>query len=411
MHRTLALRTSSLATCSATIRRDASGVATSSRRRHSTATATTSPSTSQHKPIPSRGPVDPFVLLAPELAYVRSNLLSLLGSAQPSLTDITSYYFKLSGKQLRPLLVLLFASATNGLGSKFADRLLLPQNTPDGGLRRELDAPLSSPHILNDWNPRMPDYTASFAEPFEIPSRFARYSSPKPPNVTPSTSVQSTSTPTPTPHFPPSTNILPTQIRLAQISEMIHVASLLHDDVIDHASTRRSAPSAPAAFGNKLSILGGDFLLGRTSSALSRLGENEVVELMSTVVANLIEGEVMQLRDVVGNGAEGSSVGTEDVAPSTYSSNSSPALPATTLEVNSPSSQIWTTYLRKSYYKTASLMAKSCRASVVLGGTEMGHVADEELKDVAYAFGRNIGIAFQVSTTPLCLDYFTSTCE
>jgi hexaprenyl-diphosphate synthase len=74
---------------------------------------------------------------------------------------------------------------------------------------------------------------------------------------------------------------------------MIHVASLLHDDVIDASGLRRGEPSAPASFGNKLSILSGDFLLGRASVALSRLGSNEVVELMATTVANLVEGEVI----------------------------------------------------------------------------------------------------------------------
>ena len=157
-------------------------------------------------------------------------------------------------------------------------------------------------------------------------------------------------------------------MRLAQIVEMIHVASLLHDDVIDRSPLRRGHASAPAAFGNKLSVLAGDFLLGRTSAALSRLGENEVVELIASVIANLVEGEILQLNKVVaesealagaktGGGADG-----------------------------------WNIYLRKTYLKTASLMAKGARASVVLGGGRAGELE----KEVAYAYGRNIGIAFQV---------------
>ena len=79
---------------------------------------------------------------------------------------------------------------------------------------------------------------------------------------------------------------------------MIHVASLLHDDVIDKSPLRRGASSAPAAFGNKLSVLGGDFLLGRASAALSRLGDNEVVELIASVITNLVEGEILQMKDI-----------------------------------------------------------------------------------------------------------------
>lgn len=66
------------------------------------------------------------------------------------------------------------------------------------------------------------------------------------------------------------------QLRLAEITEMIHVASLAHDDVIDQAETRRGAPSLNSVHGNKISILAGDFLLGRASLALARLRNTEV---------------------------------------------------------------------------------------------------------------------------------------
>lgn len=367
------------------------------RHTSTTTTTVTRPSRTQPQPTyPSSRPqnsVDPFVLLTPEIKYVKETLLNLLGSSHPSLSEIASYYFGLPGKQLRPLLVLLFASATNGLGSTYSSRLRAPQNAPTGSLRDELDVTLSSPHILNDWNPRMPDYTASFVEPFTMPSLQTSSFTPTSSSFTSSSSPPeplSSHSSAPLSHI--TSNILPTQLRLAQISEMIHVASLLHDDVLDGAATRRSAPSAPSAFGNKLSILGGDFLLGRTSAALSRLGDHEVVELMSTIIANLIEGEIMQMRPAASvrtvHGSEAGAV---------------PSSSAKSLERPSPSEfshEVWTTYIRKSYFKTASLMAKSARASVVLGGaTTRGNPVDEELKDVAYAYGRNIGIAFQVSNS------------
>jgi hexaprenyl-diphosphate synthase len=165
--------------------------------------------------------------------------------------------------------------------------------------------------------------------------------------------------------------VLPTQTRLAQIVEMIHVASLLHDDVLDRADLRRGAPSAPSTFGNKYTILGGDFLLARSSAALSRLGDSEVVELISTVIANLVEGEILQMNKVTQQSAE--------LVGASYVGGDS-----------------WNIYLKKTYLKTASLMAKGARAAVVLGGAREGEV----WKEVAYAYGRNLGIAFQVRRIP-----------
>jgi hexaprenyl-diphosphate synthase len=156
-------------------------------------------------------------------------------------------------------------------------------------------------------------------------------------------------------------------MRLAQIVEMIHVASLLHDDVIDKSPLRRGVASAPAAFGNKLTILGGDFLLGRASAALSRLGESEVVELIASVIANLVEGEILQMKSVHGGDDF------DSILPRVRQDN-------------------WNVYLKKTYLKTASLMAKGARAAVVLGGCKEGEI----WKEVAYAYGRNLGIAFQV---------------
>lgn len=103
-------------------------------------------------------------------------------------------------------------------------------------------------------------------------------------------------------------------------------------------------------------------MLGRASAALSRLGEPEVVELIAGVIANLVEGEILQMRGV----ETGAKVGRGKEA----------------IEV----------YLNKTYLKTASLMAKGARAAVVLGGCQEGEI----WKEVAYAYGRNLGIAFQV---------------
>ena len=86
------------------------------------------------------------------------------------------------------------------------------------------------------------------------------------------------------------------QVRLAEITEMIHAASLLHDDVIDLADTRRGAKAAHRIYGNKVAVLAGDFLLARASVLLSRLGDVKVVELLATVIEEMVQGELMQVR-------------------------------------------------------------------------------------------------------------------
>lgn len=303
---------------------------------------------------------DPFVILAPQINHLRETLLNLLGSSHPSLTEIARYYFLHPSKQLRPLLVLLFSQATNGLGERWHEKQWAAQCEGAGGRAEELDRPLTRPDVLNDWNPSMPDDTASFSSTFSLQPPRPPHHPPQPPPAPLEHAIR-TLTAIPT--------VLPTQMRLAQIVEMIHVASLLHDDVIDKSPLRRGTASAPAAFGNKLSVLAGDFLLGRTSAALSRLGENEVVELIASVIANLVEGEILQLKAVHGEDLGIAGVTTPGVGRHN-----------------------WDLYLQKSYLKTASLMAKGARAAVVLGGCKEGEV----WKEAAYAYGRNLGIAFQV---------------
>ena len=168
--------------------------------------------------------------------------------------------------------------------------------------------------------------------------------------------------------------ILPTQKRLAEITEMIHTASLLHDDVIDVSDVRRAQPSANAEFGNKMAILAGDFLLARASIALARLRNVEVVELLATVISNLVEGEFMQLRNSAIDGDKG---WLANVLGTRASRND---------EVNAR----FEYYMEKTYLKTASLIAKSCRAAAVLGG------CTAEVAEAAYNYGKNLGLAFQV---------------
>ena len=147
------------------------------------------------------------------------------------------------------------------------------------------------------------------------------------------------------------------QRRLAEISEMIHTASLFHDDVIDGADTRRGKAAVHMVFGNKMAILAGDYLLARASISLARLRNVEVVETMSTIIEHLVRGEVMQMR------------GTSSV---------------------SGQNERIIYYLKKNYYKTASLMANSCRSAALLAD------CPPELVDACYKFGKHVGMAFQL---------------
>jgi len=82
---------------------------------------------------------------------------------------------------------------------------------------------------------------------------------------------------------------------LAEVAETIHVASLLHDDVIDAAATRRGGAAAHVAVGSaKVAVLAGDFLLARASLTLAALRHHGVTALMSRAIADLVSGEVAQ---------------------------------------------------------------------------------------------------------------------
>lgn len=262
--------------------------------------------------------IDPLRAAAKEMQLLTGNIRKLLGSGHPSLDRVAKYYTQSPGKHVRPLIVLLMSRATH----------LCPKNPrPDMPSNGFIDAPISPAQILADVNP-----------------------STAPPMATgPGTPGDG------------SLDILPGQRRLAEITELIHTASLLHDDVIDSSVSRRGSPSANLEFGNKMAVLAGDFLLGRASVALARLRHVEVVELLATVIANLVEGEFMQLRN-------------------TERDERNPEWSEETLGY----------YLQKTYLKTASLISKSCRASALLGN------ADSTTVDAAYAYGRNLGLAFQL---------------
>lgn len=82
---------------------------------------------------------------------------------------------------------------------------------------------------------------------------------------------------------------------LGACMEMIHMATLIHDDVIDNAATRRGVETASARFGNTASILSGDVLLAKAMSILARDGDLGIIRKVSDAVVDLAEGEVREL--------------------------------------------------------------------------------------------------------------------
>jgi octaprenyl-diphosphate synthase len=85
------------------------------------------------------------------------------------------------------------------------------------------------------------------------------------------------------------------QVRLAACVEFIHTATLLHDDVVDESMLRRGYASANAVFGNKASVLVGDFLFARAFELMVEDGSLEVLRILCSASATIAEGEVLQL--------------------------------------------------------------------------------------------------------------------
>lgn len=148
---------------------------------------------------------------------------------------------------------------------------------------------------------------------------------------------------------------------LATAIEVIHTASLVHDDVLDDADTRRQQQTTHRVFGKDVAVLSGDFLFATGVELVESLERDEISIMVSRVLEEFGEGELSQgarrfdLRFTVSD------------------------------------------YLRKSFYKTGSLLAAACRATTVLSESS-GLVAD-----AMYSYGFYLGMAFQISDD--VLDY------
>lgn len=309
---------------------------------------------------------DPFIDFYPQLKILRSNILRLVESKSPVLSDISRYYFQQPSKCIRPLLALLFSLATNSLGKDWDLKLWESTHPGAGGCEDELDVPLYPLDILADYSPQ---HKARFGDTFTMLGGTLCF--PQVQSLKNQKSLPRCLQPSHT--FGTPMTILPTQYRLAEITEIIHVASLLHDDVVDGSALRRGVPAAPRIFPPNLCVLCGQFLAAISSLLLLQLRNPEVNRFFSRAQTNLVEGEILQAKDIF---EVASLDGTE----------------------RPEKQRIWNVYIHKSYLKTGAVTARGLRAAVMLGGCVQGEI----LREVAYTYGRNFGLAYQVNFCPCC---------
>ncbi len=153
----------------------------------------------------------------------------------------------------------------------------------------------------------------------------------------------------------------PAIVKLAASVEFIHTATLFHDDVIDESDLRRGQQTAKSIWGNKASILVGDFLLSHAFKLMVHSGSLEALSMLASASITITEAEVWQL-DLIGKVMEEKDK-----------------------------------YIQLILGKTASLFAASCAVAGIL------NKADQAVLDALYEYGLNLGILFQI--TDDLLDY------
>jgi heptaprenyl diphosphate synthase len=137
--------------------------------------------------------------------------------------------------------------------------------------------------------------------------------------------------------------------------ELIHMATLVHDDVIDNATTRRGKSTANSCWGNHSSVLIGDYLFAKAFSLVANKASNEMLKVLTDVICSMCEGEINQNR-------------------STFIAD-----------------QTENDYLKRIEQKTADFIAASCE----LGGLAVG-LSLEETKALR-EYGYSLGMAFQIT--------------
>lgn len=159
--------------------------------------------------------------------------------------------------------------------------------------------------------------------------------------------------------------ICPATLHAAVALELLHNASLVHDDVVDESTERRGQLSVNAIFNNKVAVLSGDYLLASSLVQVGLTRNHAIIDIVSSLGQDLAEGELLQLSNV------------------------------SNLQF---SEDIYFNVIRK---KTAVLFAACTKAGALSVGT------DDEKAEFARLFGEYIGLCFQIKDD--IFDYFEST--
>ncbi len=147
--------------------------------------------------------------------------------------------------------------------------------------------------------------------------------------------------------------------RLGAVVELLHTATLIHDDVVDQAPLRRGRPSANSQWGNDASVLVGDHLYAKSFAMLVHDNDRGVMETLARATVSMTEAEVFQL-ELKRNGHAGEA-----------------------------------DYLRIITQKTASFISACCRIGAILGE------ASPERVEALTRYGLDVGVAFQISDDSL----------
>jgi heptaprenyl diphosphate synthase len=142
---------------------------------------------------------------------------------------------------------------------------------------------------------------------------------------------------------------------VAAAVELIHMATLVHDDVVDEASIRRGRPTVNAQWSNQISVLTGDYLFAKSFAMLARTGNTRVVEIMANTVYEMSKGEIAQI--------------------------------ASYFDLE----QTEADYYERIAQKTGYLLAECCRLGGVIAG------AREEQIQALFDYGMGVGLSFQIA--------------
>jgi len=153
-------------------------------------------------------------------------------------------------------------------------------------------------------------------------------------------------------------------VNLAACVELIHNATLLHDDVIDNSNLRRGNKTSNTIWGNQSSILVGDYIFSRCFEIMVDDGSQEILKLLSSTSSKIAQGEVLQL------------------------------------EHKKETDMLEETYFNIINFKTAALFAAATRVGACIANK------GKKEKDALESYGRNLGLAFQIADD--ALDYYST---